>query len=94
MPRPPRAATRPVNDEEVLADLDRRAQGYGAGARLARDLGVAPSHLREMKSGRRPPSRKIAAGLGWELRWVRKQSPAEMKAGAGVKVVKGLVEGR
>lgn len=64
---------RPVNDEDVLRDLDRRMQGRGNGEQTARDLGVESAHLREMKSGRRPPSRKVAAGLGWELRWVRKE---------------------
>jgi hypothetical protein len=39
---------------------------------LAKELGMEPAHLREMKSGRRPPNQKVAAALGWELRWVRK----------------------
>jgi hypothetical protein len=66
-----RAPIRPVNDDEILADLDQRTRGYGSGARLAREFDIDPSHLREIKSGRRPPSRKVAAGLGWELRWVK-----------------------
>ena len=61
---------RPVNDEEVLRELDRRTAAWGAGAQLARELGMLSTHLREMKSGRRPPSQKVAAGLGFELRWV------------------------
>ena len=63
---------RPVNDAEVLHDLDRCTRNWGTGARLAKELGIESAHLREMKSGRRPPNQKVAAGLGWELRWVRK----------------------
>ena len=66
-----RPSLRPVNDADILAEIDRRTQGHGAGERLAKELGVESSHLREMKSGRRPPSRKAARGLGWELRWVK-----------------------
>lgn len=64
---------KPVNDHEVIADLARRTQKYGSGESVARQLGVDSSHLREMKSGRRPPSLKVANGLGWELKWVRKK---------------------
>lgn len=74
---------RPVNDNDVLADLDRHTAEYGNGARLAKSLGMEPAHLREMKSGRRSPNTKVAAGLGWELRWVRP---------AGAFVDGGLVE--
>jgi hypothetical protein len=64
---------RPVNDSEVLADLNRRTQGYGSGTRLARKLGVDARHLHTIKSGSQPVSQKVATGLGFELRWVRKQ---------------------
>jgi hypothetical protein len=63
---------RPVNDELVLEELDRRTAGYGNGERTAKRLGVESAHLREIKSGRRPPSRRVAEGLGFELRWVRR----------------------
>ena len=43
-------AMRPVNDEEILLDLDRRSRGYGNGARLARAWGVEPAHLSDIKS--------------------------------------------
>ena len=39
---------RPVNDEEILLDLDRRSRGYGNGARLARAWGVEPAHLSDV----------------------------------------------
>jgi hypothetical protein len=64
---------RPINDEEVRVDIDRRCQGYGNGQRTANELGLNPSHLREIKSGGRAVSRKIAAALGWELRWVKRK---------------------
>lgn len=68
---------RPVNDEEVLRDIERRSdwrtQGWGAGDRLARDLDVDPSHLRQVKSGTRPISRKMATRLGWVLKWVKSE---------------------
>jgi hypothetical protein len=64
---------RPVNDEEVLHELDRRMAGHGNGERAARELGVEPRHLREMKSGGRSISQKVAAGLGYQLLWVKKK---------------------
>jgi len=64
---------RPVNDSEVLVELDRRASGYGNGVKLARELGMKPTHLHSMKSGYVRVSQKVAGALGFELRWVRKQ---------------------
>jgi hypothetical protein len=65
---------RPINDDLVLSELDRRTFGYGNGERTAKRLGVDSSHLREIKSGRRPPSRRVAEGLGFELKWVKKET--------------------
>jgi hypothetical protein len=62
---------RPVNDNDILIELDRRTKGYGTGARLAREIGIKASHLTDVKSGYRPPNKTIAAGLGFELRWVK-----------------------
>ena len=62
---------RPVNDDEVLAALDRRMSGHGNGERTARELGVESAHLRAMRSGNQAISTKVAAGLGFELRWIR-----------------------
>ena len=70
--RPRRFETRPINDDLVLAELTRRMRGYGAGERAAREFSVESSHLREMKSGRRPPSRKVANALGFDLMWVKR----------------------
>jgi hypothetical protein len=64
---------RPINDEELLHELDRRMAGHGNGERAARELGVEPRRLREMKSGGRAISLKVAAGLGYQLLWVKKK---------------------
>jgi len=64
---------RPVNDEEVLAVLDRRMRGYGNGKRTALDLGVDYAHLRSMRAGAEPVTAKVAKALGFELRWVRRK---------------------
>jgi hypothetical protein len=63
---------RPVNDDEVLRELDRRMAGHGNGERTARELGVESAHLRSMRSGNQVISPKVAAGLGYQLRWVKK----------------------
>lgn len=62
---------RPINDNEVLDDLARRMNGYGNGEKMARELDTEPRHLREIKCGGRPPSLRVARGLGWELKWVK-----------------------
>ena len=64
---------RPVNEEEVLRELDRCTRGYGNGVGLARELKIEPRRLHEVKSGARRIIREIAEGLGYELRWVKKQ---------------------
>ena len=69
--RPVAVPIRPVNDDELLAELTRLTAEHGSGERLARRLGVESAHLRGMKSGREPVSRKVARGLGFELRWVK-----------------------
>jgi hypothetical protein len=62
---------RPVNDDELLQELDRLTHGWGNGARLAALLKVQPAHLRGTKSGTESVSMKVAVGLGYELRWVK-----------------------
>ena len=64
-------ALHPVNPEIVLRELDKRMTGHGNGERAARELGVDSAHLRAMKSGYQAISAKVAAGLGFELRWIR-----------------------
>jgi len=63
----------PSNDDEVLQELDRRCAGRGNGMRVAAELGVEPRRLREVKSGNRRVNQKVAEGLGFELRWVRRR---------------------
>ena len=74
---------RPVNDSEVLAKLDRRASGYGNGVKLARELGMKPTHLHSMKSGYVRVSQKVAGAMGFELMWVRKQGTEQRQQGQG-----------
>jgi hypothetical protein len=77
---------RPINDSEVLHDLDRRMSGYGNGVRLAESLDMDPAHLRSIRSGYRTPSIKVAAALGYELRWVKRNRLdliAQLKAEGG-----------
>ena len=62
---------RPVNDSEVLLELDRHMAGRGNGERTARELGVDSAHLRSMRSGNQAISLKVANKLGYQLRWVR-----------------------
>ena len=66
---------RPMNDEEVLCELDHVMAGYGNGARLARRIGVESAYLRGIKSCRRPVSLRVATWMGYELRWTRKNVP-------------------
>ena len=63
---------RPVNDDELLLELDRRMNGRGNGVKAAAAIGMDPSHLRAVKSGRERLSVKIASWLGYELRWVKR----------------------
>ena len=74
-------AIRPVNPELVLRELDRRMAGYGNGARLAEELGVYAAHLRAMRSGNQAVTEKVARGLGFELRWVRKGQVGQVGQG-------------
>lgn len=62
---------RPVNDELVLRELDRRMRGRGNGVKAATDLGTSYSHLRSMRAGSERVTMKVAKGLGFELRWVK-----------------------
>ena len=79
---------RPVNDEEVLADLRRQTIAWGSNTRLAEKVRLDPRHLHQMKSGARPVNERLAAELGWELRWVR----ADKKI-TGVTLVDSFTEG-
>ena len=65
---------RPVNDEVILRAIEARGRGYVP--RLAVELDMDASHIREMLSGRRGPNLRVAAAMGYELRWVRKESEA------------------
>lgn len=63
---------RPVNDEELLQELDKRTEVRGSQARVAATLDIDPSHLRQVISGTRSISLELGSKLGYELRWVKK----------------------
>jgi hypothetical protein len=64
---------RPENDEEVLKALDEQAQGYGNTSKFAVKIGTVTSHISDVRSGYRKMDKRIAAALGYELKWVKKQ---------------------
>jgi hypothetical protein len=64
---------RAVNDDLVLAALDRRMAGHGNGKKTALEMDVSYSHLRSMRAGNEPVSMKVAEALEFELRWVPKK---------------------
>jgi|ERR1035437_4786093 hypothetical protein len=61
----------PINPDLVLQELDRRMSGWGNGEKLARVLEMDARHLRSIRSGSEKVTQKVAAGLGFELRWVK-----------------------
>lgn len=62
---------RPVNDADVLADLDRRTHGRGRIEIAAAAAGVDEQYIRRVRCGARLPNARLAGWLGWELRWIR-----------------------
>jgi hypothetical protein len=66
--------SRPVNDNEVLADLDRRTCLRGSIERAAAEWQVDPQLIRRMRCGARLPNARIATALGWELYWIKKKN--------------------
>jgi AraC-like DNA-binding protein len=79
-PRARRAASedsgvriRPVNDEQVCQELFERTRKHGSIQKLADKLGMAACHLRSQVSGNESLHPRVAAALGYELKWVKKQ---------------------
>jgi hypothetical protein len=64
---------RPVNDAELLVELDAVTKGYGNTKRVAGEIDMELSHLHSIRSGNRPMNEMVAHYLGYELRWVKKQ---------------------
>jgi plasmid maintenance system antidote protein VapI len=61
-----------VNENEIYSDLATVTQGYGGVVKFARRIGVSREYIHRMLDGTQRVSAKVAAGLGWELRWVRR----------------------
>lgn len=63
---------RPVNDEEIIQELFVRTRIWGSQKKLANEIDMDENHLRSMVSGNQALHPKVAAALGYELRWVKK----------------------
>jgi transcriptional regulator with XRE-family HTH domain len=57
--------------DDVAAELRARAARLGMRKALARELGVSRDHLANMIAGRRTPSPRVLAKLGFRLAIVR-----------------------
>lgn len=57
----------------IASETPRQMAGHGNGERAARELGVDSAHLRSMRSGNQAISLKVGRGLGFELRWIKKE---------------------
>lgn len=60
-----------VGLDEVAAELRARAPRRGMRVALAMELGVSRHHLANMIAGRRAPSPRILAKLGFRIRFER-----------------------
>lgn len=59
-------ARRPgVDETAIVAELKRRAQGWAGSKRLARELDVSPSLLKQVFCRRRRVSKRLAGRLGY-----------------------------
>lgn len=63
---------RPVNDEQIMQELYEKTREWGSKRKLADKIDMDVSHLRSMISGNQALHPKVAAALGYELRWVKK----------------------
>lgn len=76
----PAMATRPhsysvreaVNEHEVQAALLDATKGYGGVVRFAKRVGFSRHYVQMMLYSGGRISTRVAAALGWELKWVRK----------------------
>ena len=55
-----------VSREEVLDLLRARVEAAVSASAAARSLGVSPAYLIDVRAKRRPPGRRLLAGLGLE----------------------------
>lgn len=69
MNRPHR--TRIQGEQPIRDELRRRSMGWGSRKALANDVGVTPSFLCQLISGKRHMTPNIARQLGYKLVWVK-----------------------
>ena len=63
-----------VNEDEVYSALAAATEGYGGVVRFARRTGIGRTYVSRMLSGNQRVSVAVAGRLGFELRWVRRNS--------------------
>jgi transcriptional regulator with XRE-family HTH domain len=63
-----------VNEDEVYSALAAATEGYGGVVRFARRTGIGRTYVSRMLSGSQRVSVAVAGRLGFELRWVRRNS--------------------
>ena len=61
-----------VNEQEVYQALRAATKGYGGVVRFARRVGLTTRYVHGMLDGNRRVSVEVAAKLGFELRWIKK----------------------
>ena len=64
-----------TNENEVHAALCQATEGYGGVVKFARRLGVSRQYVNNMLYAGARISVQVAAALGFELRWVRRNPP-------------------
>ena len=63
-----------VNEGELYTALVHATKGYGGVVRFARKAGVSRNYIQGMTIGNRRISAEVAARLGYELRWTKKET--------------------
>lgn len=63
---------RPANDEVVIKELEKKAKNLGSIKILASALNYSYINMRQVMCGVRDVSPRMAAAVGYELRWVKK----------------------
>lgn len=60
-----------VNDEVVIAVINKRKQKLGTLRQVAEELKIRPQYMSDIVNGQRRLTTLIASKMGFELRWVR-----------------------
>jgi hypothetical protein len=61
------------NEQEVYLALAAATKGYGGVVRFARRIGITREYVHGMLARNRRVSAEVAAWLGYELRWVKRE---------------------